>query len=214
MCHTTIISDHELNTTGSNSCVDPAADEGEAIPALGMCLSQEVYVDSGNSNKVLHLLCIGLTADNINSNAPLFSFNREPWSTLGKTSEVRPQNTDYVNEMVRRANLFNIVPLPCPSNWTRERTLGWNEKIPVRNDVDIEFLRSKVVRFCNFLERARNDQGMLVGVGGKSNGSVGSSGRRGTWHGVVPYLRVIMCLAQDNVTSLFLTSADGMSRQQ
>ncbi len=193
--------------------MDPAADEGEAIPALGMCLSQEIYVDSGNSNKVLHLLCIGLTAHN-NNNAPTFSFDREPWSALGKMSVVRPQNTDYVNEMVRRANLFNIVPLPRPSNWTRERTLGWLEKKPVRNDVDIEFLRSEVVRFCNVLERARNDQGVLVGVGGNSNGSVGSSGRRGTWRGVVTYLHVIMCLAQDNVTSLFLTRADGMSQQQ
>jgi hypothetical protein len=84
-----MISDNELNTTGNDSCVDPAADEGEAIPARGMCLSQEVYVDSGNSKKVLHLLCIGLTADN-NNNAPLFSFDREPWSALGKTSVVRP----------------------------------------------------------------------------------------------------------------------------
>jgi hypothetical protein len=44
---------------------------------IGMCLSQEVYVDSGNIKKVLHLLCIGLTADN-NNNAPLFSFDWEP----------------------------------------------------------------------------------------------------------------------------------------
>ncbi len=215
VCQTTMISDNELNTTGNESCVDPAADEGEAIPALGMCLSQEVYVDSGNSKKVLHLLCIGLTADN-NNNAPLFSFDQEPWPALGKTSVVRPRNTDYVNEIVWRANLFNIVPLPRPSNWTRERTLEWLDKNPVRDDIDIEFLRSEVVRFCNVLERARNDQGVFVGVGGNSNGSVGSSGgrRAGTWRGIVPNLRVIMCLTQDNVKSLFLTQADGMSRQQ
>ena len=220
VCRTTMISDHAvLDNTGNNSGVDPApSDEGDAIPAQGgMCLSQEVYVDSGNSKKVLYLLSIGLTADdNNNNNAPLFSFDREPWSALGKTSVVRPRNTDYVNEIVRRANLFNIVPLPCPSNWTRVRTLEWLDKNPVRDDVDIAFLRSEVVRFCNVLERARNDHsGVSVGVGGNSNGSVGGSGaRRGNWRGVVPYLRVIMCLTLDNVKSLFLTRADGMSRQQ
>jgi len=84
-----MISDNELNTTGNDSCVDPAADEGEAIPARGMCLSQEVYVDSGNSKKVLHLLCIGLTADN-NDNEPLFLFDQEPWSVLAKILDVHP----------------------------------------------------------------------------------------------------------------------------
>jgi hypothetical protein len=34
VCQTTMISDHELNTTGNDSCVDPAADEGEVLPAL------------------------------------------------------------------------------------------------------------------------------------------------------------------------------------
>jgi hypothetical protein len=213
-----MIADHDLlDKNISNNCgVDAAADEGEVIPAQGGCVSQEAYIDSGNNKKVLHLLSIGLTADN-NDNEPLFSFDREPWSVLAKTSVMRPRNTDYVNEIVRRANLFHIVPLPRPSNWTRERTLEWLDRNPVRDEVDIEFLRNEVVRLRDVLERRRNEQdSMPVGVGGNSNGSVGGSssgGRKGNWRGCVPYLRVIMCLTQDNVKSLFLTRADGMSRQ-
>jgi hypothetical protein len=212
-----MISEHHLDNISNDTGVDATADEGEVIPAQGgRCVSQEVYIDSGNNKTILHLISIGLTADN-NNNEPLFSFDQEPWSVLAKTSVIHPRNTDYVNEIVRRAKLFHIVPLPRPSNWTRERTLEWLDRNPVRDEVDIEFLRNEVVRLRNVLERTRrNEQDVSFGVGGNSNGSVGGTagGRRGNWRGCVPYLRVIMRLTQDNVKSLFLTRADGMSRQQ
>ncbi|KAI2512413.1 hypothetical protein MHU86_2075 [Fragilaria crotonensis] len=36
----------------------------------------------------------------------------------------------------------------------------------------------------------------------------------GRWRGSVPYLRVMMCLTQDQVKALFLTSADVQTRQE
>lgn len=65
-----MISDHLLDNISNDSGVDAAADVGELIPAQGGCVSQEIYIDSGNDKKVLHLLSIGLTAYN-NDNEPM-----------------------------------------------------------------------------------------------------------------------------------------------
>jgi hypothetical protein len=122
---------------------------------------------------------------------------------------MRPRNTDYVKEIVRRAELFHVVPVPRPSNWTRVQTLEWLHRNPVRDEVDIRFLRSEVLRLRNVLERRMQEQQVLMAVGGENG-----SGGRGHWRGCVPYLRVIMCLTQDRVKCLFLTRANSRSRQQ
>jgi hypothetical protein len=99
------------------------AEDGDDPAALGSrasCLCRDVYVDSGNEKKVLYLLCIGL---NRNNDQPLFSFDREPWSVLPKNSLARPRNTDYVNEIKRRADLFNIIPVPRANNWKRAQIM-------------------------------------------------------------------------------------------
>ena len=191
--------------------VDPSAN-AEGARVEGGCLSQEVYIDSGNNKKVLHVLSIGLCNNN---NEPLFSFDREPWSGVSKTSAMRPRNNDYVNEIVRRANLFHVAPVPRPSNWTRVQTLEWLHRNPVRDEVDISFLRNEVLRLRNVLERSTQEQHVIppAGDGGVVVGG-SAGGRRGNWRGYVPYLRLIMCLTQDNIKCLFLTRANVRSRQQ
>jgi hypothetical protein len=172
----------------------------------GYSLSEQLYVDSGNEKKVLYLLCIGLL--NCDTNEPLFSFEKEPWSLLPKTSFLRPKNIDYVNEIARRASFFNIVPAPRPSNWTRVHILEWLERNPVCNNADIEFLTYEVSRLEGVLIRAQQQQEL----GGDSVRSGGGGGR--SWRGSVPYLRMIMSLTQDNVKCLFLTRANARSRQE
>jgi hypothetical protein len=76
------------------------------------CVSQDIYEDSGNKKKVLYLLCIGLNHNEL----PLFSFDDEPWSLLPKTSIVCPQNSHLVKEASRRAELYNITPVPRPQS--------------------------------------------------------------------------------------------------
>ncbi len=58
-------------------------------------------------------MSIGLMNQN---NKSLFSFKQEPWSLLPK-SFVGSHSNEYVNNIVWRANLFSIMPVPCPSNW-------------------------------------------------------------------------------------------------
>ena len=69
------------------------------------CVSEQVYIDSGNKKKMLFLLCIGLR--NHNNEQPLILLESETWSLLPKTSFLRPKNFEYVNEIILRARLFN-----------------------------------------------------------------------------------------------------------
>jgi hypothetical protein len=114
-------SDHPDNIIDDVSDADEAvaADEGVIPSEEGSSLCQQLYIESGNDKKVLFLLSIGLMNQN---NKSLFSFEREPCSLLPKTF-LRPRSNEYVNEIVRRANLFSIMPVPRPSNWTRAPTM-------------------------------------------------------------------------------------------
>ena len=153
----------------------------------------------------MFLLCIGLR--NHDNEQPLFSLESEPWSLLPKTTILRPKNSDYVKEITRRATLFNIAPLPRPSNWTRVQTLEWLEQNPVREANDIEFLSNEVARLQDVLRRAQQQND-------GENGTASSRGGGRNWRGPVPYLRMIMCLTQDNVKCLFLARANTRSRQE
>ena len=90
--------------------------------------------------------------------------------------------------------------------------MEWLERNPVRNGADIEFLETEVLRLETVLMRSTQDHSSEVHLS-ESRGR-GSGGGRGHWRGSVPYLRIIMCLTQDNVKCLFLTRADTRSRQE
>ena len=197
------------------------ADEEEEACETGstseLCVSQQVYLDSGNNKKVLYILCLGLT--DITGGAPLFSLDKEPWVFLPKHS-LRPRNTEYTHEILRRANLYNIVPMPRPSNWTRTQIMEWFERYPVKEEEDIHFLQNEVLRLQEVVARVheqnRRRHGSNTPVygrrGGASGATSGAGGRK--WRGVVPYLRIIMCLAEDNVKCLYLTRANARSRHE
>ena len=137
---------------------------------------------------------------------PIFSFESEPWSLLPKTSIVHPRNKDYVNEIMRRAKLFNVCPTPRPKNWNRVQTMEWLQQNPVHEEGDIRFLTNEVLRLEDVLMRKANEQQQET-----QSPPVRAGGH---WRGCVPYLRIIMCLTQDNVKCLFLTRANSRSRQE
>jgi hypothetical protein len=174
-----------------------------------LCQCQKLYEEAGNQKKVLYLMRIGLCGRT--GNVPLFCLESEPWSQLSKTASasLRPKNTDFCKEVARRATLFNVFPVPRPSNWTRQLCMEWLQQNPVRNEADIEFLTKEVARVHDILVRAQQQQ-----QDSELLPSTVSTGGGRNWRGVVPYLRVIMCLTQDHVKSLFLTRADVLTRQQ
>jgi hypothetical protein len=173
------------------------------------CDSHKVYVNSGNQKKVLFLLCLGLCLSETDD-SPLFSFESEPWSRLPKT-EMRPVNVDFAKEVVRRARLLDIHPTPRLLNWPKSQKIDWLEANPVKDNIDISFLRGEVSRLKEILKRSLADEQQqleLVGLGG-----IGVS-RGGNWRGSVPYLRVVLCLTQDDIKHAFLRRADAQSRQE
>ena len=91
------------------------------------CDSHQIYVNSGNQKKVLFLLSLGLCLSETDD-SPLFSFENEPWSRLPKT-EMRPVNVEFAKEIVRRARLLRVLPMPRPLNWPKphRRLIGWSQ---------------------------------------------------------------------------------------
>ena len=119
-----------------------ADDEEEVIQedhSVGAEKSRQVYIGSGNDKKVLYLLCIGLNCPDRNEE-PLFLFETEPWSLLPKSCMVRPKNMEYVHDIMRRAKLYNTVPLPRARKWNRVQTMEWLQQNPICNHADIELL--------------------------------------------------------------------------
>jgi hypothetical protein len=110
-------------------------------------------------------------------NEPLFSLEHEAWSLITKASSffLRPKNTDFVNEIGRRARfLFNITPAQRPCNWTRGQILEWLERHPVRDNADIKFFTSEVSRVQDVLIRALELQDFGLATSGGDSGRVGS----------------------------------------
>jgi hypothetical protein len=197
----------------SNDDVEECFDEETKEDEVGVnrtefsCDLQQVYENSGNQKKVL--LCLGLCLSEADD-SPLFSFENEPWSCLPKT-EMRPVNVDFAKEIVRRARLLRIHPTPRPLNWPKAQKLEWLETNPVEDSIDISFLRGEVSRIKGILERSLEEEQQqleLVGLGG-----IGVS-RGGNWRGSVPYLRLILCLTQDDIKFAFLRRADAQSRRE
>jgi hypothetical protein len=80
--------------------------------------------------------------------------------------------------------------------------MEWLQQNPLCNHADIEFLTNEVLQVEDVLIRKASEQQQTSTKG------------CGHWRGSVPYLRLIMCLTQDNVKCLFLTRANSRSRQE
>ncbi|KAI2504332.1 hypothetical protein MHU86_10097 [Fragilaria crotonensis] len=90
-----------------NSAVTEDVSDGTEL-----CLCQKLYEEAGNQKKVLYMMCcVGLR--DRDGNSPLFCLESEPWQLqLPKTALLRPKNTDFCNEVARRATLFNVQCTP------------------------------------------------------------------------------------------------------
>ena len=115
---------------------------------------------------------------------------------------MRPKNQECIREISRQSTLYDILPRPRPTNWKRPRIMEWLESNPVREDDCKAFIAAEVGRLRVTLERLQQQACESAPAGA------------GKWQGNVPYLRVILCLTDDDVKQLFLRRADAMSRQE
>jgi hypothetical protein len=121
-------------------------------------------------------------------------------------------NVDFVKDIVRQVRLLCIHPTKGQLNWPKAQKIEWLETNPVEDSIDISFLSGKVSRIKGILERLLAEvwqQLELVGLGG-----IGVS-RGDNWRGSVPYyLRLILCLTQDDIKFVLKRRADAQSRQK
>ncbi len=162
------------------------------------CECRQINFEAQNSKKALHVLSIGLVDDD---GTHLFSIDNEPWSKLPKAS-MRPQNLEYLQEINRRAALYDIVPWPCPSNWKRPRILKWLQDNPVCKGNCKAFLFAEVKKLQNILLRLQEQATELTPTGASK------------WQRTVPYLCVIMCLTDYHVKHLFVKRASARTCQE
>jgi hypothetical protein len=151
-----------------------------------------------NSKKTLYLLETGILDNNGNH---LFSFANEPWSELPKTV-IRPLKHEYLEEIYRRAALFNIVPRPRANNWKRPRIMQWLYDNPVRESDCKAFLVAEVTKLRDTLDRMNKQAAESAEIG------------TANWRRSIPHLHVSMCLTDDNVKRLYINRANAKTRQE
>jgi hypothetical protein len=188
----------------ANPTMPTVADDGglpTTTPSL-LSVCESLYSRDEHPKKLLYLFCIGLQENG--TEEPLVKIDSEPWSRLPRAS-LKPKNIEYVSEVNRRAKLYAIVPTPRPSNWKRNQIMEWLDAHPVSGTADVAFLRREVSRVTDLWHAN-------VAEEGKQADEVTLFNK--TWRGAVPYLRLIMCLIQDDVKALYLARADRRSRRQ
>lgn len=186
----------------------PAVCSVHTVPAV----CQQLYIDSGNDKMVLYLLSIGLKN---NSSEPLVAPDKEPWCSLPKNQFRSTKNSDLVKEIRRRADLSrNMTSLPRPANWTRMQMMEWLDSNPVSEACDVDFLTAEVLRLHEVYHRMQSERQQLELCADATTVSGGRGAGAGPWRGNVPYMRIIMCLTEDDVKSLFLARANTLSRAE
>ena len=169
--------------------VDDEDDEGMASASALLSAARLVYCQANNNKKILFLLCIGLLDD---SGVPIFDLDLNPWSKL-KKRHIKPTRAEYANEVLRRD------PTQKPANWTLERCKKFLMDNPLNNPHDVPFLSGEVSKLKVLLCAANQEQ---------------EDSSTSNWRGNLPYMRLVMCMTEDNVKVALRRSTNVMSRRE
>lgn len=158
--------------------------------------SQEHYVVQGNSKKQLYLMCIGLYNDD---GTALFDISVAPFTKLKKRA-VKPKREEFAGEVIRRAGCIQQQQVPKAANWNMNKCTEWLLTNPVTAEQDISFLKKEVQKLRNIAASAlsESDEGEF---------SAGSP-----WRGNLPFLRLILCIIQDDIKDKYRRYGAVMSR--
>lgn len=143
-----------------------------------MSVSQEIYTRSNGNKKQLYLLCLGLL--DRTGGDPLFDLEAPIWRRASKRRELKPTRPELAHEVHRRDQSQKC------ANWPLQRSVDFLLANPIANPADISFLRNEVDRLKLLITRVQQED-----VEGAAGGS--------PWRGHAPYMRLIMCLACDDV---------------
>ena len=187
--------------------VDDDCDDGqleEEDESIIISNAQRAYVENNNSKKHLFLMCIGLVDD---GGTPVLDLDVEPWSGI-KKRDIKPARTEYAEEIVRRSKLMSttadrVHQQHKPANWSLTKCVEWLQEHPVVDQQDISFLKNEVQRVKAIILNAQREH---------AEEEARQTG--GQWRGSIPYMRLIMCLTEDDIKAAFLRRADTRTRHQ
>ena len=185
---------------------DSDRDDGDVEDDHGNVISnaQRAYLDNNNSKTQLFLMCFGLTDDD-EGRTPILDLDAEPWNAI-KKRDIKPTRTEYAEEIIRRIKLMSSAADQVhhqhkPANWSLAKCMEWLQLHPIVDQQDILFLKNETCRvktvILNAEQERRDEEARHAG---------------GQWRGLIPYMRLILCLTEDAIKIAFLRRADARTR--
>lgn len=165
----------------------------------------EYYLSTNNSKKHLFLLCVGLKNE---AGEKIFDIDASPFNHI-KKERIRPKRAEYISEVQRRAAIFfadEPVLIPKATNWTITKCVDWLESNPLQDANDLLFVKNMVNQLRNVALSTIADE--------EASTTAGDTLVAKKWRGSAPYMRLIMCLVEDDVKAAYLRHADVMSREE
>ena len=93
--------------------------------------------------------------------------------------------------------------------------MEWLDSTPVSEACDVDFLTSEVLRLHKVYHSMHSQRQQLLELSADATNVSGGQGAGASpWRGNVPYMRFIMCLAEDDVKLLFLARTNTLSRAE
>ena len=163
--------------------------------------AEHAYRVSGDAKTMLAVLSIGLKNDD---ESMLMDVSISPWCDIKPRFEVKPTTKHLITEIQHHAIKSGITPLPRCSNWKMDKAMQWLLDHPLKNEIDVAFVKSEVKRVKELvteaIKEAKDEEQKL--------------NQYSAWRDRVPYLCLIHCVLEDDVKVAYLKRNDVMSRTQ
>ncbi len=184
--------------------------EETIVCSRGTSLSQGIYEALRYSKKIHVTLCFGLKNPD---GTPLIDIDSNPWCHEPK-GVVKLANRELAFEVQRRQKLFatceildNADRMPLmmkPRNKPREALIEWMNDCPLVDQDCVSYLMSEANRVQNLFQTAIDESREIALVI-----------QHGSWSGSVPYLRLIHCITDYDITpSAYLRTNEVKKRDE
>jgi hypothetical protein len=146
--------------------------------------SERVYVDSGNSKKILLAMAYGLE--------DFGDVTLEPYTTATNRKSFTP-TSDILKQEVKNRAILGGIKMPRPQGWNMLQLYGWLKDNPRTDVQDLLFLRQEVQSFANLLAAAKVEHTAEEEL---------RCGRE-AWLGLEPFLRLYHVMLDDKIREAY-----------
>jgi hypothetical protein len=181
-------------------------------PTNGASDAERFLVEQSNKLSVLFTLCIGLvetSGDDGSSKVPLMDLNEVPFKLMKKKKDIKP-SLDVLREEVKRRSQLDTsnATKPKPNGWNAKKCHDWLMANPITRNEDVAFLVKRAKAVKQVVANA-TQKSVQTSSGNQSEADQGSK-----WFGLLPYLRLIHCLMEDDVKEKWIHRNDPKTIQE